>query len=121
MFLMKNGEIEDQTDHEKMKTKLNGKIGSLLFQTQVKNYQAKQLTIFIKERKIKYRTTAENINVDTGNITSKIEDINSTTKNGPHGEEEIVTCKYVGIGGYIPNDFNKFFGLRVGGYGEQIR
>ena len=26
-----------------------------------------------------------------------------------------------GIGGYIPNDFNKFFGLRVGGYGEQIR
>ena len=21
----------------------------------------------------------------------------------------------------IPNDFNKFFGLRVGGYGEQIR
>ena len=27
----------------------------------------------------------------------------------------------VGIGGYIPNDFNKFFGLRVGGYGEQIR
>ena len=98
IFLMKNGEFEVQ---HLSKTVVNIMIGSLQFQTQVKIINRKQLTIFIKEKRRKYRATAENIQPSTGNVSSKMEDINSTTRNGPNGEEEIVTCKYVPFGGYI--------------------
>ena len=98
MFLMKNGEFIVQLFVNRMVT---GMIGSLQFRTQVKIINRKQLTTLIKERKIKYRATAENINLRTGNVKSKIDGINSTTKNGSYGEEEIVTCKYVADGGYI--------------------
>ena len=95
MFLMANGEFVVPLFVNEMEHIL---IGSLQLQIQVKSINRKQLIISIKEKRKKYRATAENIDRENGYVTLKINEIASTSKNG----QEIVTCKFKGNpGGYI--------------------
>ncbi|CBY13984.1 unnamed protein product [Oikopleura dioica] len=64
-------------------------------------YEDWELAISNSERRIKFRTTAENIRPENGEVSLKVEGIESISRNGPYGEEAIVTCKFNISGGYI--------------------